>query len=74
MPIYYIHKKTTNKGEKTMENYLNYQQRCIKRAKREKEEVENAKLLVDGILISLSFFGMIATMVILNLMFTEILY
>ena len=39
-----------------MENYLNYQQRCIKRAKREKEEVENAKLLVDGILISLSFF------------------
>ncbi|UEA71244.1 hypothetical protein [Finegoldia magna] len=57
-----------------MENYLNYKQRCVKRAKREKEQVENINLLIDGILISLSFFGMIATMVFLNLMFTEILY
>lgn len=57
-----------------MENYLNYKQRCIKRAKREKEEVENAKLLIDGILISLAFFGMIATMVFLNLICSEILY
>ena len=57
-----------------MENYLNYQQRCIKRAKREKEEVETAKLLIDSILISLSFFGLIATMVFLNLMCSEILY
>ena len=57
-----------------MENYLNYKQRCVKRAKREKEQVENINLLIDGILISLSFFGMIATMVFLNLMCTEILY
>ena len=57
-----------------MENYLNYKQRCIKRAQREKEGIENTKLLIDGILISLSFFGMIATMVFLNLMCTEILY
>ncbi|WP_392436258.1 hypothetical protein ACF3OI_09855 (plasmid) [Finegoldia magna] len=57
-----------------MENYLSYKQRCIKRAKREKEQVENINLLIDSILISLSFFGMIATMVILNLMCTEILY
>lgn len=57
-----------------MENYLNYKQRCIKRAKKEKEEVENAKLLIDSILISLAFFGMIATMVFLNLICSEILY
>lgn len=57
-----------------MEKYLSYKQRCIKRAKREKEQVENINLLIDSILISLSFFGLIATMVFLNLMCREILY
>ena len=57
-----------------MENYLSYKQRCVKRAKREKEQVENINLLIDSILISLSFFVFFATMVFLNLMCREILY